>query len=379
VVERLTAPTSLAVGGGTFTDGEDAGPSFDMLAAFPADHGRKQVLRAIAIIAVLVLAAIIAGLAGSGALRPAATVLPQNGKEVTLSAGDAAALNAFLSSIESRVGKDYEAPAPTEPSFLTDEPPVLQLRQTTPEEAFRANAAIPISKAPNPPAPPFYLAETDPAAKERSVDCLTAAIHYEAASEGAVGQRAVAQVVLNRLRHAAYPKTVCGVVFEGSGRTTGCQFTFTCDGSLARKPNPAAWSRAKAVAEAALAGSVMPYVGLATHYHTVYVTPYWTPTLVKVARIGLHIFYRWQGLSALGAGPGTTTAPLEPVGEAPPPAPPALPTAEAAPTAAPAALLTSPPAQPAPAATTPASEPEKKPADRPSRVRVRSLATPDGW
>jgi hypothetical protein len=108
----------------------------------------------------------------------------------------------------------------------------------------------------------------------------------------------VAQEVLNRMRHPAFPKTVCGVVFQGADRKTGCQFTFTCDGALGRKPDDAAWARARKVAEAALNGYVMKKVGNATHYHADYVAPYWSPTLVKVAVVGQHIFYRWTG----GAG-----------------------------------------------------------------------------
>jgi hypothetical protein len=105
----------------------------------------------------------------------------------------------------------------------------------------------------------------------------------------------VAQVVLNRMRHPAYPKSVCGVVYQGSARTTGCQFTFTCDGSLRWKPEPALWRQARAVAERALDGYVDKQVGSATHYHAQYVAPYWAPTLVKMKQVGAHIFYRWTG------------------------------------------------------------------------------------
>src|SRR6185437_7038444 len=113
--------------------------------------------------------------------------------------------------------------------------------------------------------------------------------------ESLEGERAVAQVVINRLRHPLFPKTVCGVVFQGAERPTGCQFTFTCDGALARRPQDAAWDRARSVALAALHGYVMQGVGNATHYHADYVAPYWSPALVKVAVVGQHIFYRWTG------------------------------------------------------------------------------------
>lgn len=130
--------------------------------------------------------------------------------------------------------------------------------------------------------------------RAHAIDCLAAAAWYEAGDD-ADGQRAVVQVVLNRTRHPAYPKSVCGVVFQGSQRRTGCQFTFTCDGSLHRRPSTAAWTRALGVAQAALAGAVDRRVGTATHYHADYVLPYWAASLRKVSQIGAHIFYRWPG------------------------------------------------------------------------------------
>src|SRR5690606_37364832 len=82
----------------------------------------------------------------------------------------------------------------------------------------------------------------------RALECLTAAIYYEAASESDDGQRAVAQVILNRVRHPAFPNSVCGVVYQGSERATGCQFSFSCDGAMARKPSTTGWARAQRIA-----------------------------------------------------------------------------------------------------------------------------------
>ena len=76
---------------------------------------------------------------------------------------------------------------------------------------------------------------------------------------------------------------------------TGCQFSFTCDGSLRRAPMATHWERARAVAEAALNGYVYAPAGWATHYHANYVVPYWASSLVKSAIVGTHIFYRWRG------------------------------------------------------------------------------------
>ncbi len=131
--------------------------------------------------------------------------------------------------------------------------------------------------------------------RTRALECLTAAIYYEAASEPDQGQRAVAQVVLNRVAHPAFPNTVCGVVYQGSERTTGCQFSFTCDGALARVPSRFFWSRARDVAASALSGYVEPSVGLATHYHTNAVHPYWAPSLHFITAIGAHRFYSLMG------------------------------------------------------------------------------------
>lgn len=174
-------------------------------------------------------------------------------------------------------------------------PPPLLVQQIAPTQALAINQGIAIDSGPNPAAKPFVLGKVDAATSARALECLTSAVYYEAGQESADGQRAVAQVVLNRVRHSAFPASVCGVVYEGSTRATGCQFTFTCDGSLARGPALGAWQRARSVAEAALAGHVYEPVGNATHYHANYVVPYWAPTLTKNAVVGAHIFYRWAG------------------------------------------------------------------------------------
>lgn len=165
-------------------------------------------------------------------------------------------------------------------------------------DALLINALKPFGAGPTLPARPFVL-NASAEDRARAEECLTQAIYYEAAVEPVEGMAAVAQTVLNRLRHAGYPKSVCGVVYEGSLRATGCQFSFTCDGSLARIPNPVLWERARGVARRALNGYVMTAVGTATHYHADYVAPYWAPTLYKITQIGRHIFYRWTGPAGL--------------------------------------------------------------------------------
>lgn len=184
----------------------------------------------------------------------------------------------------SRVVPPAELP-PVEPVAFVD---------MSPDEARAYNETIPFSTDPNPAARPFaYRGSAED--KARALDCLAAGVLYEAGDD-AKGEQAVAQVVLNRLRHPAFPKTVCGVVFEGQERSTGCQFTFSCDGALTKwQPSEAAWTGARQIAAMALNGKVFAPVGHATHYHTDWVVPYWQASLDKVARVGSHLFFRWSG------------------------------------------------------------------------------------
>jgi spore germination cell wall hydrolase CwlJ-like protein len=130
------------------------------------------------------------------------------------------------------------------------------------------------------------------------INCLAEAVYYEARSEGATGPMAVAEVVMNRVRDPRFPKTVCDVVYQGHYRDTGCQFTFTCDGSLRHAPNGEAWDRAKAVALNVALGLSKPITHKATHYHTDYVNPYWKAGMVETKVIGTHIFYRFPKTSS---------------------------------------------------------------------------------
>ena len=146
-----------------------------------------------------------------------------------------------------------------------------------------------------PAARPYVFRGASATDTARAHYCLTAALYYEAASESDDGMRGVAQVVLNRVRHPSFPASICGVVFQGSQRASVCQFTFACDGSMARTPARAVWSRASRIAAEALAGRTYPAVGLATHYHTLAVSPAWGKTLVMTNVVGAHIFHRWRG------------------------------------------------------------------------------------
>lgn len=199
---------------------------------------------------------------------------------------------------------DSAKTAPAKPQLVqltAEQQMLLEVTQSDPAEslatgetALAMNAALPFSSQPVVAARPFHLATTTATNAQHAQTCLTQAIYYEAGFEPLAGKQAVAQVVLNRVKHPAFPSTICGVVYQGYLARV-CQFSFTCDGALFRKPQKAAWAESQSVAAAALAGYVDTSVGTATHYHADYVSPYWAPKLIKIKQLGAHIFYTWPG------------------------------------------------------------------------------------
>jgi spore germination cell wall hydrolase CwlJ-like protein len=182
-----------------------------------------------------------------------------------------------------------QAPAPPPAAEVLE----TKLEAIAPDAAVTINASIPIAALPNPRAQSVVFRAAGAIDQIRALQCLAEAVYFEARSESEDGQRAVAQVVLNRVRHPSYPSSVCGVVYQGPMRAGGgCQFTFTCDGSLGRTPFGYDWVQARRIAAEALAGKVYAPVGHATHYHTHQVLPSWAYRLAKVAVIGAHNFYR---------------------------------------------------------------------------------------
>ncbi|MFD1058047.1 cell wall hydrolase [Paracoccus fistulariae] len=134
----------------------------------------------------------------------------------------------------------------------------------------------------------LFLASSRNQFSEQDLSCLSEALYHEARGEGARGQAAVAEVILNRVDSRRFPRTVCGVVNQPS------QFSYTIGG---RKPirNKAAYLRARAIAENALAGAPRVLTGGATYFHTPAVRPAWSRRFQRTVRIGQHIFYRRGG------------------------------------------------------------------------------------
>lgn len=168
----------------------------------------------------------------------------------------------------------------------------------TDAHALLVQAAL---RGPLAPATNGTIEPARPAIDARELNCLSQAVYYEARGESYQGQVAVAEVVVNRTRSSAYPKTICSVVYQGANRSTGCQFTFTCDGSAHRRPRGRAWERAQQVASQVMQGYARPVTQRATHYHTRAVDPVWSSMLVETTRIGTHIFYRFPNATERAA------------------------------------------------------------------------------
>ena len=128
----------------------------------------------------------------------------------------------------------------------------------------------------------------------RQGNCLADAMYYEARGEGRAGEIAIAEVIYNRMRSRYYPSTICGVVYEGSNLHTGCQFSFTCSGDMARRKSPVVWRRTQRLALQIVTGIVQLQntTGGALSFHAVDVAPGWADTMARTTQIGHHIFYR---------------------------------------------------------------------------------------
>ncbi|ACX52793.1 cell wall hydrolase SleB [Ammonifex degensii KC4] len=117
----------------------------------------------------------------------------------------------------------------------------------------------------------------------RDLELLARIIHAEARGEEFLGKVAVGAVVLNRLRHPAFPKTVPEVIFQ---RTNGLyEFTPVADGSINLEPDEEAY----AAAREALKGRD-PTGGALFFYNPRTATDRWIRTLPVTVRIGNHVF-----------------------------------------------------------------------------------------
>ena len=144
---------------------------------------------------------------------------------------------------------------------------------------------------------PNFAPEAAHAPKKRGQaqwHCLAEAVYFEARSETLIAQRAVAEVILNRVDSRRYPNTVCEVVNQGAEKRNRCQFSYNCDGRPEAIHEKSAWVRAKTIAKEMVVSETRPLTNGATHYHTTSVRPFWSRTLQRTAKYGAHIFYKYK-------------------------------------------------------------------------------------
>lgn len=132
--------------------------------------------------------------------------------------------------------------------------------------------------------------------------CLALNVYHEARDQPFIGQVAVAQVVMNRVKDDRYPDNVCDVVQQGPTYSWKpdfpvrhrCQFSWYCDGKSDNTPDEAAWKQALVIAQGVHTGNLDDFVEGATHYHATYVLPEWAETKTPIVQIADHVFYRWD-------------------------------------------------------------------------------------
>ena len=137
---------------------------------------------------------------------------------------------------------------------------------------------------------------------ESALICLALNIYHEARDQPFIGQVAVAQVVMNRVKDDRYPDNVCDVVMQGPTYSwtedfpvrNRCQFSWYCDGKSDKPKDNTAWEKARLIAHGVYNANLDDFVEGSTHYHAVYVRPEWAETKVPVVQIQDHVFYRWE-------------------------------------------------------------------------------------
>ncbi|MFI0396832.1 cell wall hydrolase [Paracoccus jiaweipingae] len=172
-----------------------------------------------------------------------------------------------LSQYKARNAARMVAPRSTRPLYVGAAPARISAAAAGPEQLYRASANA--AGAPS----------------SRELQCMTEALYFEARGEPRAGQRAVAEVILNRVDSGRFPDNVCGVVNQRG------QFSYTIGGSRKIR-NKSAYMRVRAVAMEALSGAPRSLTNGATYFHTPQVRPSWSRRFTRTTRIGSHIFYR---------------------------------------------------------------------------------------
>ncbi len=179
-------------------------------------------------------------------------------------------------------------------------PPVVATRHTASAHASTLTGALARASISMVDRPAF-----DTANKDEEAHCLALGLYHEARGETELGQIAVAQVILNRVKSLKYPDSICGVVFENAHRFNACQFSFACDGRSDKPENWQVYLSLKKLVDQIMCEPACNYhvhrdpplarlseaMRKASHYHTFRVNPHWSRKINRVGQLGAHIFY----------------------------------------------------------------------------------------
>ncbi|NNU81287.1 cell wall hydrolase [Halovulum dunhuangense] len=126
---------------------------------------------------------------------------------------------------------------------------------------------------------------------DQDFQCLLEAIYHEAAADSIDGQRAVANVILNRAEDPRFPNSVCGVVADGQAQGR-CQFSYRCDGRPEVFADKVKLQTATQATTVVLANPEEDVTNGALFFHAGWMKPGWFASLRRTVALGGNIFYR---------------------------------------------------------------------------------------
>lgn len=131
--------------------------------------------------------------------------------------------------------------------------------------------------------PALAIADSD--TLEPELECMAKVVRHEAANQSRKGQRAVAEIILNRVRSGRFPDTVCGVVNQPG------QFFDIAAYNPSRGTKQ--WRTAVEVSREVLAGQGENVAEGAYFYHAAYQAPTrFFRTRQQIMALEDHVFYR---------------------------------------------------------------------------------------
>lgn len=141
----------------------------------------------------------------------------------------------------------------------------------------------PVVEEGDPVAPqPVATAAAGDDAMDSELECLAKVVRHEAANQSRTGQVGVAEVVMNRVRHPHFPKTICGVVTQRG--------QFFNVHAYRPSRSDAMWRTAVDVARAVRSGDETPVTNGGLFFRTSYGAPF--AGRAHSATIGVILFYR---------------------------------------------------------------------------------------